>query len=349
MDHHRIDAIARSLSCTTTRQGAMRLLAAGFVAAVGAGSSDVATRSKKKRKNHKKGGCRGKQERCQGECRPPCLPNQRRDPRGCECECVRTACTGGKEFDLETCRCECPDGLTECEDGTCISTGICCPRERRCASGGCVPQGACCFDENRCTDGTCLRKDSGQCCPGYSVCPTAEDGCCNLLGGESCSDDGCCDTLLGEKAVCGGKCVDVATDRNHCGSCDNACAANARCVGGQCQDECPAGTQKCDGQCVDTRKSEEHCGQCGNVCPGAQECHGGQCWHYCGYNGINRACCPLDRVATWMGHACQCCDANGQNCAWPPNCPTTGRSTWQEQEARTGGADTRTLKRRKTR
>ncbi len=283
MDHHRIDAIARTLSRTTTRQGAMRLLAAGLVAVVGSGSVEMAAKPKKKGKKHKKGGCRGNQERCQGECWAPCSPNQRRDPRGCECECVRTACTGGKEFDLETCRCECPSGLTKCEDGSCIGPDLCCPDERSCASGGCVSQGACCFDENQCNDGTCLKKDSGECCPGYSACPAARDGCCNSLGGEECTDDGCCDSIFGDMTVCNGKCIDTQTDKDHCGGCGEGCGEGKSCRNGSCgcgesatcQEGCCPPGYWCHhlGSCCATKDGQLHC-----TCPSGYCVSGGICF-----------------------------------------------------------------------
>ena len=68
-------------------------------------------------------------------------------------------------------------------------------------------------------------------------------------------------------------CVDLDSDRYHCGSCSEACAAGESCVGGGCV--CSVGGVVCDGMCIDPGTDRENCGACGRVCDG--ECAGGDC------------------------------------------------------------------------
>ena len=75
---------------------------------------------------------------------------------------------------------------------------------------------------------------------------------------------------------CGGPtCLDLATDPSNCGACDNACAPDETCAGGECH--CPGGGIACNGVCVDTMIDEKNCGACDNACAVGQTCVGGAC------------------------------------------------------------------------
>lgn len=58
--------------------------------------------------------------------------------------------------------------------------------------------------------------------------------------------------------------VDLLSNRDHCGSCGNACAAGQRCFGGKCG--CPTGLTDCDGTCVDLTTDDLSCSACGKAC-----------------------------------------------------------------------------------
>jgi rhodanese-related sulfurtransferase len=69
--------------------------------------------------------------------------------------------------------------------------------------------------------------------------------------------------------------VNLNTDPNNCGSCGNACGANAYCSGGTCH--CNEGYGNCDGDwsngCeVNTNTDRNNCGSCGNACPADYPC-----------------------------------------------------------------------------
>ena len=74
--------------------------------------------------------------------------------------------------------------------------------------------------------------------------------------------------------ACGAECFDLQTDRNHCGSCDRACAANENCQHGTCT---TCQKDLCGAACVDTRTDPNNCGDCGNVCAFDKACIGGYC------------------------------------------------------------------------
>jgi hypothetical protein len=99
---------------------------------------------------------------------------------------------------------------------------------------------------------------------------TKEGKTCDRSG--DCCEGGRCRCTNG-RAACGGRCRDLDRDDNHCGACNNACAAGAACSGGVCFGEggCAAGVSTCvddgsfpcggnlDCQCVVTRDGATRC------------------------------------------------------------------------------------------
>jgi len=100
-------------------------------------------------------------------------------------------------------------------------------------------------------------------------------------------DAGCPVRCPAGQELCGCECVYVESDREHCGTCDNACepGGNDNHVGWTCnQGECSCNTQDepslCDGSetstccndrflgvaCFDLTSSLDHCGECSNTC-----------------------------------------------------------------------------------
>ncbi|HKO90317.1 MAG TPA: MXAN_6577-like cysteine-rich protein [Polyangiaceae bacterium] len=80
--------------------------------------------------------------------------------------------------------------------------------------------------------------------------------------------------------ACGDTCARLASSADHCGSCDNACGADAICDRGRCKptvDGCSAALLLCGSDCVDTGKDREHCGSCTQTCPTDAECRSGSC------------------------------------------------------------------------
>ncbi len=76
--------------------------------------------------------------------------------------------------------------------------------------------------------------------------------------------------------------MDTDTDRNHCGTCDNACGAGEICDGaGQCALSCQGGLTECDGVCVDTDSDRLHCGDCSTTCDSGEVCSAGSCATSC--------------------------------------------------------------------
>jgi len=103
MDELRFDDVVRTLSERGTRRGALRLLASGVLGAlVGTPAASALAKSKKKKKSN---------------CAKKCPQGQQRNKRSCKCECSCIQCSGGKEFDAESCTWGCPRGMRECRDG----------------------------------------------------------------------------------------------------------------------------------------------------------------------------------------------------------------------------------------
>jgi hypothetical protein len=115
---------------------------------------------------------------------------------------------------------------------------------------------------------------------------------------------------------CGGSCVDLQSNRAHCGSCGDACAAGEVCSGGACELSCQSGMTDCGGNCVDLDSDRAHCGGCGNACAAGEVCSGGACELSCqaGLTNCSGVCVNLltdDQNCGSCGHGC----GAGETCA----------------------------------
>ena len=150
---------------------------------------------------------------CQPTCNggPACTAPQQCCASGC-------AITGTDVKNCGGCGIACPAGDI-CVGGLCKATcngGPACTGAQKCCATGCV-------------DETTDPKNCGGCnlvCPIGATCVMG--GCqapmlCN--GGPACSVTQTC---------CQSGCADLNSDPAHCGSCTNACAPTAACVGGTC-------------------------------------------------------------------------------------------------------------------
>ena len=80
-------------------------------------------------------------------------------------------------------------------------------------------------------------------------------------------DTGITDSCGLGSLMCGDTCVDVASDRRHCGACDNKCAEGELCAYGKCYaGDCPDDLMFCHGVCRDLMISPRDCGHCGFTC-----------------------------------------------------------------------------------
>lgn len=133
-------------------------------------------------------------------------------------------------------------------------------------------------------------------------------------------------------AVCGGVCVDLANDDAHCGTCDKACAANARCQAGVCTaigvdagegGVCPPSTTTCGDICALTTVDDGNCGSCGRVCTGGQSCSDSVCTCPAGKPDLcNATCTSLQNDSANCG-ACGTACATGLSCV-TGKCVVTG-------------------------
>lgn len=112
-------------------------------------------------------------------------------------------------------------------------------------------------------------------------------------------------------AMCGEECVDLQTDREHCGDCDEVCAASERCQAGTCElDPCDPGMVECDGACVDPSADAAHCGSCGIACDAGESCFEGACGPTSCPSGTSRcgaACVDLTSDAAACGDCSTSC------------------------------------------
>lgn len=199
----------------------------------------------------------------------------------------------------------------------------------RCADGLSVC-GSSCWDLQSHPDncGTCgnVCAEGSICCDGTCVAPAADPEYCGAAGrctgiddangrGAVCALDrectgGAC-LCAGGLTDCDAVCVDTASDRDHCGACDNACTAGTLCCEAGCIDPatdlaycgasgdctgadrgvacredqlcdqgqcvCPAALTDCTTACADLQTDALHCGMCGNPCAAGTECRNGQC------------------------------------------------------------------------
>ncbi len=130
------------------------------------------------------------------------------------------------------------------------------------AGGSLLLAGACSDDNDNIVAGTNTSTSSGS--GGGMVTNTTPGGCPSKL-----SD-------------CDGSCVDTQFDPDHCGACDESCAAPLVCSEGSCGLTCEGGTTKCGDKCADTDLDPQHCGKCNNACDAGQVCVDGACVLQCG-------------------------------------------------------------------
>ncbi len=153
-------------------------------------------------------------------------------------------------------------------------------------------------------------------------------------------------------------CADLATDPEHCGTCDVSCSAGQSCVAGKC--ECPSGTTACGGVCVVTATDAANCGTCGKVCATGLTCIAGQCLCppdtlLCGgvcvdarndpkHCGLCDKVCAADQVCSGSSCTCpnggtfcdgKCVDARSD----PKNCGACGKQCEQRCQDSTCVAD----------
>lgn len=76
---------------------------------------------------------------------------------------------------------------------------------------------------------------------------------------------------------CDNECVDPSTDRENCGGCDIACAAEEYCAAGICAPICEPPLTLCAPICVYLQENDAHCGMCNHACGAGAACIEGQC------------------------------------------------------------------------
>ncbi len=120
--------------------------------------------------------------------------------------------------------CTSPTGGT-CQAGTCACNAA---TELNCG-GICLPAGPCVSAGT----GGCQQAGTWVCVGASRVCsasPRTSGTCTSPIGG-TCNGAGQCSCPSG---VCNGACTNLAEDRNHCGSCGNACQVGFACIQGAC-------------------------------------------------------------------------------------------------------------------
>jgi len=197
------------------------------------------------------------------------------------------------------------NGAGACVGGECVLAG-CDASYEDCngdALDGCETSLATLSDCGGCGQ-PCQLPDAEATC-GTGVCGIARcaEGFCDENGepGDGCEEPE--DPALGCPCEggrdCDGVCADLATDPNHCGSCDVACTnphGTISCQAGACAPTCDPGYANCDGDlangCEATLGTRDHCSGCGDACGALNHfpaCQLGQCSENCliGYADCN--------------------------------------------------------------
>jgi hypothetical protein len=169
-----------------------------------------------------------------------------------------------------------------------------------------------CGECQRCDRGPCRRAKSGRERCRAGVCRPGPNGVPCGNGGKQCQQGRCvCPSGTRE---CGGTCVDLLSDENHCGECNQRCAAGTACLNGacfttNCASPSPPGNctgASCSGQtctppgtncgtCDATTEDEIVCINLGPPCEEFQAC-------------VRSADCPLGTVCVKSG----CCAFAGK-------------------------------------
>jgi hypothetical protein len=107
--------------------------------------------------------------------------------------------------------------------------------------------------------------------------------------------------------TCGGPdCVALASDAQHCGSCENACPAGVACENGSCV--CAGGGLACAGSCIDPQSDPANCGGCGKACAVGASCSAGRCSCPDSLDACGASCAELQSDPLHCGacdHACE--------------------------------------------
>lgn len=121
---------------------------------------------------------------------------------------------------------------------------------------------------------------------------------------------------------------DFQSDTNHCGACNNQCAAGQTCQGGTCVTAaCAPGSADCDGVaangCETSLGTVQNCGACGNVCSnnhGTASCSAaGTCQITCSAGFANCDAVAANGCEASLNTALNC-GACGQECAADQTC-----------------------------
>lgn len=211
----------------------------------------------------------------------------------CNGACVDPSCPG-RDFNPQTCRCECAQGRIEC-NGVCIDPSTdanhCGQCGRVCIGGKVCRNGVCACPAGR-TDcaGSCrdLTTDQANCGACGAVCSSASGMTCQA---------GACRCRAGW-TDCNGRCKDLQRDRLNCGACGTVCPAWQTCCAGICA---VGNTPAC-------------CGQNGDTCPTS-----GGPWDCCPSAWGPYTCTKLDTFAN-----CGRCAASGGTCKGGKQCVASG-------------------------
>jgi hypothetical protein len=268
MDADRFDTISRSLSTTSSRRGALRLLAGSLVGSLvrlGAGDAEAHNaleKCKKKSGKEKKkcikkakahnathrapacvGSCAGKlcgDNGCGGSCGPcfrgSCQGGICLCPTGeevCNSACIAT-CAQVELRDPDTCDC-------------CTANGQECDLPDQCCSGSCVPESGimvcqgqegleACTWGAQCRTGVC---DAGRCtCDGETCGGDCHDPCAE---GETSRNPDTCMCCRNTGIFAGGNCANCCSGTCSGSLCtglppDADCTFDAQCASGDCRD-----------------------------------------------------------------------------------------------------------------
>lgn len=190
----------------------------------------------------------------------------------------------------------CADECVPSDEKNCGTCGHDCTQLAHVSGPATCNSGVCDFPESSCEPGFahCSMSPDDGCetdlsseknCGGCAnECPPTAPVCAMAGGSYECSTG--CSAEAPE--LCGMSCIDVMTDAQHCGACDDACAAvsngQAVCENGACTTKCNANHHLCGESCVSDR-STSSCGTSCDPCPtptGAQAtCNGGACDFTC--------------------------------------------------------------------
>ena len=283
------DELSRAIAGTSTRRGALRILAGGALGGLAAlfGLREAEAAPDCYEAGHH---CGNDKSCCSGNCcnHVCCAAGQTCGANG-QCQgaapCAGVIC-GGNCINcatglINTQNCQCVQCVAPCPAGQTACANSCCPAGQVCSNN------ACCSPITTCPSGQCGTISNG--CGGTLACEcpagqTCQNGICvatsQCSSAADCGVNTACTSHTCVSGVCG--VVNAASG--------TGCGANSVCDGaGNCVTQCPAGQSFCDGLCVDTSSNVLHCGACDLVCslPNANAvCLGGTCAVGSCFNGF---------------------------------------------------------------